>query len=77
MALLSSEMILDHLYLSALSRYPTEKEKQALLATLDAAEGSAGTAPGPADIAAQNRKREALEDILWSLLAGKEFLFNH
>ncbi|MBI3664638.1 MAG: DUF1553 domain-containing protein, partial [Acidobacteria bacterium] len=35
---LPSDMILDHLYLSALSRYPAEKEKQALLTTLDAAE---------------------------------------
>ncbi len=57
---------LERMYLSALSRLPTQREKQALLAVLDSGAASA-----------DNRKREALEDILWSLLSGKEFLFNH
>jgi len=60
------DQALERMYLSALSRLPTEREKQALLAVLDSGGASA-----------DNRKREALEDILWSLLSGKEFLFNH
>ncbi len=60
------DQALERMYLAALSRFPTEREKQALLAVLDS-----GGAP------ADNRKRDVLEDILWSLLSGKEFLFNH
>ena len=60
------DQALERMYLSALSRLPTEREKQALLALLDSGGASA-----------DKRKREALEDILWSLLSGKEFLFNH
>ncbi|HYM13846.1 MAG TPA: DUF1549 domain-containing protein [Bryobacterales bacterium] len=68
---LPADMILDHLYLSALSRYPAEKEKQALLAMVEANGGDVSSE------AARNQKRAALEDILWSMLSGKEFLFNH
>ncbi len=53
--------IIEALYLRCLSRRPTEEESQALLAML---EGEPDTKP-------------ALEDIFWSILNSKEFLFNH
>jgi hypothetical protein len=55
--------ILDEIYLSAVSRYPTEAEKIKILLVLAAAR--------------QDEKRKAYEDICWALLSGKEFLFNH
>lgn len=60
---LSDSRILEHVYLTAFSRYPSETEKTALLAAL-----SKSRATG---------REQALEDMLWSLLTSKEFLFNH
>ncbi|MGA2621327.1 MAG: DUF1549 and DUF1553 domain-containing protein [Thermoguttaceae bacterium] len=54
--------IVEDLYLSALSRFPTEPEKQAALAHL----GKDPTA-----------RRAALEDLMWVVLNMREFLFNH
>ncbi|MBS0266920.1 MAG: DUF1553 domain-containing protein [Planctomycetes bacterium] len=51
----------DELYLAALSRWPTPAEKTKSIAYL----------------AAGANRQQALEDILWSLLNSKEFLFNH
>lgn len=56
--------IIEALYLRALSRSPTEGEKEKLLAAV--AEG-----------ADPNGQREILEDIFWALLNSKEFIFNH
>jgi hypothetical protein len=70
---LPPDMTLDHLYLSAVARYPTETEKKSLLGMLELGDFTSETA----QIAALNRRREVLEDIVWSLLSGKEFLFNH
>ena len=53
--------IIDTLYLAAVSRRPTEEEKAPLNAYVEAAEN----------------KREALEDVFWSVLNAKEFIFNH
>ena len=53
--------VIDHLYLSLLSRLPTEMEREKLLAAV-----SAGA-----------EQRESLEDIFWALLNSKEFSFNH
>ena len=65
--LLSDEMsdhaILSELYLTAISRPPTTKEREVVLQHLAAHSGS--------------RKREALEDVCWALLNSKEFLFRH
>jgi hypothetical protein len=58
-----AEKIVEELYLSALSRYPTEQEKTALTAALG----------DPAE----TNKRTVLEDVYWSVLSSKEFLFNH
>jgi hypothetical protein len=60
---LSDSRILEHLYLTAFSRYPSETEKSALLAALSKSRASG--------------REQALEDMLWSLLTSKEFLFNH
>ena len=52
------DAILEELYLAALSRPPTPRERRALLAVVEKAPS----------------KREALEDILAGLLNAKEFL---
>lgn len=54
--------IIEEAYLAALTRYPTEQEKSQLLAALSEA--------GDAD------KRVMVEDLFWSVLSSKEFLFN-
>ena len=55
--------IVEEAYLASLSRYPTDDERAAVLEVLDAA---------PAE-----ERRLVVEDLFWSLLSGKEFLFNH
>ena len=69
---LSDRKILDHLFLSAFSRYPNESEKQSILGELGKAraERAAKRARGKA-------RRESIEDLMWALLTKKEFLFNH
>jgi hypothetical protein len=53
--------LVDELYLGTLSRLPRDQEKQLVLEIF----------------AAASDRREAVEDILWSLLNQKEFLYNH
>jgi hypothetical protein len=55
--------IVEDLYLAALSRLPTDEEKQKLTGELAAA---------PAE-----ERRQAIEDLYWSVLTSREFLFNH
>jgi hypothetical protein len=57
------DKLLEDLYLSALARLPTEVERTKLLSELDAAPDA--------------EKRQAVEDLYWSVLSSKEFLFNH
>ncbi len=57
----SAAEIIDELFLAALSRYPTDGEREVMLAAFD----------GAAD------RRESVEDVLWTLLNTKEFVFNH
>lgn len=58
---LPHDQIIDKLYIAAVSRTPTEKEKTELNAYVEKAEN----------------KREALEDVFWSMLNSKEFMFQH
>jgi hypothetical protein len=58
----SSEMI-DTIYLAALSRFPTDEERRKISVVLDEA---------PVE-----EKRAAIEDLFWSVLTSKEFLFQH
>ena len=62
--------VLRRLYLSALSRLPTDAERRAILPALAAA-------PPGGDSAAKAARRQALEDLFWATLTGREFLFNH
>jgi hypothetical protein len=69
---LSDSRILDDLYLSAFSRYPTEQEKQPLLDALRKARTSTGSPDVQREV-----HRHALEDMMWAMLSSKEFLFNY
>jgi hypothetical protein len=58
--------MLDHLYLSSFARYPRENELKdigAMLAKVRDAKPAA--------------RKEAIEDLVWSMLTSKEFLFNY
>jgi hypothetical protein len=69
---LSDSKILDHIFLSAFSRYPTEAEKTTLMADLSKSRLASGTPE-----AVRDARRQGLEDMAWALLTSKEFLFNH
>jgi hypothetical protein len=58
--------IIDQVFLLALTRKPTVEERKKFLDILaDAAKGGAQS------------RREAIEDFVWAILTGREFLFNH
>lgn len=59
---LSDAQLIEEAYLICLSRYPGPEEKQRLLKLMQAAEVE---------------KRIVVEDLFWSLLSSREFLFNH
>lgn len=69
---LSERKVLDHLFLSAYSRYPRPEEVAQMSALL--AKSREGK---PTREAQQAARREAMEDLVWSLLTSKEFLFNY
>jgi hypothetical protein len=58
---LSTDAIIERLYIRTLSRRPTESELTALRQVVE-------QAPNP---------NVGLEDVFWALLNGREFLFNH
>ena len=58
---LTPEEIIIELYLTALSRFPTDEEKTRMLAHF----GTTVT------------RQEAIEDVVWVLLNTREFVFNH
>jgi hypothetical protein len=67
---LSDDAIMDELWLAALSRFPTDEERQKVRAYLadrlkDAKDN------------ANTLREQAWQDVLWALLNTKEFLFNH
>jgi hypothetical protein len=55
--------IIEELYLSALSRFPTDAELGPLLEVLKETPAS--------------ERRAAVEDVFWAVLSSREFLFNH
>ena len=69
---LSDRRILEHMFLSAFSRYPSEAERQTLTAALEQARVTKG-----AEGARRESHRQALEDMVWAMLTSKEFLFSH
>jgi hypothetical protein len=69
---LSDRRILDHMFLSAYSRYPSEAERQVLMAALDKSRLAKGT-----EEVRRDARRQALEDMVWAMLTSKEFLFSH
>jgi len=54
--------IVEDLYLGALARYPSDEEKQKIMAILEKIDAK--------------ELRAALEDVYWGVLSSKEFLFN-
>ncbi|MBI3839483.1 MAG: DUF1553 domain-containing protein [Planctomycetia bacterium] len=60
---MTNEQIIEEAYLSALSRFPTEAERAKMLAALSDSQ--------------EANKRLLVEDLYWSILSSKEFLFNH
>jgi hypothetical protein len=60
------------MFLSAFSRYPSEEERQTLLAALENARVAKG-----AEETRREMHRQALEDMVWAMLTSKEFLFSH
>ncbi len=63
---LSDAEVVDKLFAAALSRPATVAERKTFFAAL----ADAGK-DGPA------ARKEAIEDVIWAVLTGKEFLFNH
>lgn len=59
---MNSEEIVEELYLAAFSRKPTAEE----LATASKAIAEAG-----------DKRKDAIEDVLWAMLNSAEFVFNH
>ena len=55
--------IVEDVYLSALSRQPTDREREQLASLIEAAP--------------EQEKRTAIEDLFWAVLTSKEFLFSH
>ena len=63
---LSENRILEQLFLSAYSRYPTNDERETLAKALAVPWAEKSGA-----------REQALEDLMWAMLTSKEFLFNH
>ena len=57
---LTDEEVIDELFLSTLARYPAPEVKSLMLEAF----------------AANSERRQAVEDVLWTLLNHKEFLYN-
>jgi hypothetical protein len=60
----TDEQRIDTLFLSTLSRYPSDSEREMILKTISAA-------------STDTERQQALGDILWALLNSAEFTFNH
>ena len=62
---LSDKRIVEHMYLSTFSRYPSESESESLAALLKKSRAN------------KDERKQAVEDMMWATLTGKEFLFNY
>jgi hypothetical protein len=60
----SDETIVEEAYVAALCRPPTAQEKNQMLEMLASAKGD------------PKLRREIIEDVYWSILSSREFLFN-
>ncbi|MCA9065421.1 MAG: DUF1553 domain-containing protein, partial [Planctomycetaceae bacterium] len=60
---LSDEQIIEELFLTGLSRFPTDRETEGIMEVLR---------DTPAD-----ERRATLEDVVWGLISSREFIFNH
>ena len=69
----TDDEVIDRLYLSALSRHPTDSERTKLRRVL----AEAPDDPFAPDTERRATRRAALEDLFWAVLTDKEFLFNH
>jgi hypothetical protein len=69
---LSDRRILEYMYLSAFSRYPSDSERATLATALEKTRLEKGT-----EETRRDAHRQALEDMVWAMLTSKEFLFNH
>jgi hypothetical protein len=58
----TNEQIIDHLFVTALSRQPSDDEKSRILKVMEEY---------------GDQRRVAIEDAYWSVLASTEFSFNH
>src|SRR4029077_344590 len=58
---LSDSKILDHLFLSAYGRYPSDPEKQPMLEALQKARAATGSPDAQREV-----RRQALEDMMWA-----------
>ncbi|HEY1190338.1 MAG TPA: DUF1549 and DUF1553 domain-containing protein, partial [Gemmata sp.] len=63
---LTDEQIMDRIFMLGLSRAPSANEAKKFLAIL-----AEGAKDGP------QSRRETVEDFVWAVLTGREFLFNH
>jgi hypothetical protein len=68
----SDQMIIDHLYLAALSRPPGRDEMDQLLAIMSDSRQEIKNSRDTRTV-----RRQAIEDLVWAVLTSKEFLFNH
>ena len=57
----SNDEIIEELYLAGLSRFPTERERTLLKTMITGAES----------------RRKAIEDLMWGVIASREFAYNH